>query len=520
MAGPLRPAEAVGPPAWPSHASTDSGFSPGRTTIRTFTRPSVAVPGRTFHVGSYGPTQSTSGKNEALWRSRGRPRTTNPSCGTYRRSASPRDASSPCHSALIGPTKWTTPTVIPRKSTDHETGDASAVTSTRPAANRSADARAIGSSYRPWDRRTARVLSEPCATANAPYDASSWAPAVLSSASVASVRNVVGLPTGTEIADIDPRCVSEDGSWTTRISATANVTKTRKTRLAVWPSLPWGVQAADLYLRIVGCDAAQIRLLAQIRIAQATAASLLRDDPRRLQDPTLEDECVVVRRMVRAAQFHAPNPSLDVRVVDAFHLRVDDPVAEIFLAVLAEVLAARFHLADQDRRRLQIADPLEQLKEIFARVFKPRHDLEDRERIDDEDVVVEGPLQVQRVHLEDFEPGAVGHAVQVATEHTEVHDADLALDIPRTQAHLVQVAREVLAALLQGDVRARPPVSKRVLIHHVERDRGLHRPRLSREQDDVALRDAAPELVIKTVDERADTVSLAHSKAFHWKERV
>jgi len=30
--------------------------------------------------------------------------------------------------------------------------------------------------------------------------------------------------------------------------------------------------------------------------------------------------------MVRAAQFHAPNPSLDVRVVDAFHLCVDDPV--------------------------------------------------------------------------------------------------------------------------------------------------------------------------------------------------
>ena len=94
--------------------------------------------------------------------------------------------------------------------------------------------------------------------------------------------------------------------------------------------------------------------------------------------------------MVRAAQFHAPNPSLDVRVVDAFHLCVDDPVAEIFLAVVAKVLAARFHLADQDRGRLQIADPLEQLKEVFPGVFEPRHDFEDRERIDDEDIVVEG----------------------------------------------------------------------------------------------------------------------------------
>ena len=82
--------------------------------------------------------------------------------------------------------------------------------------------------------------------------------------------------------------------------------------------------------------------------------------------------------MVRAAQFHAPNPSLDVRVVDAFHLAADDSVAEILLAVLAEVLAARFHLADQDRGRLQIADPLEPLKEVFPGVFEPRHDFEDR----------------------------------------------------------------------------------------------------------------------------------------------
>ena len=36
---------------------------------------------------------------------------------------------------------------------------------------------------------------------------------------------------------------------------------------------PVQVQAADLDLGIVGCDAAQIRLLAQIRNAQAPAAS-------------------------------------------------------------------------------------------------------------------------------------------------------------------------------------------------------------------------------------------------------
>ena len=43
---------------------------------------------------------------------------------------------------------------------------------------------------------------------------------------------------------------------------------------------------------------------------------------------------------------------------------------------------------------------------------------------------------------------------------------------------------------------------------------------LGGEKDDVTLGDSAPELVVKTVDERSDTVSLAHCKAFHWKERV
>src|SRR5881397_1176685 len=135
---------------------------------------------------------------------------------------------------------------------------------------------------------------------------------------------------------------------------------------------------------------------------------------------------------------------------------------------------------------------------MLARVFESRHDLEDRQRIDDEDVVVQGPLQVHRVHLENLEPRAVRHPVQVATDHAEVDNADFVLHIPRAQTHLVQMAGEVVSTLFQRDVGAGP----------------------SGEKDDVTLGDSAPELVVKTVDERSDTVSLAHSKAFHWKERV
>src|SRR5207245_11079782 len=127
---------AAGSPAWPSQGATASGLSPGRTTIRTSTTAVVGGPGRIFQAASWGPTQSTYGREDAPRRSDGRPRTTNPSCGTYRRSARPRDASSSCHADLIGASKWTTPTLIPRESSDHHVeGDGSAATSTAPAAN-------------------------------------------------------------------------------------------------------------------------------------------------------------------------------------------------------------------------------------------------------------------------------------------------------------------------------------------------------------------------------------------------
>ena len=103
------------------------------------------------------------------------------------------------------------------------------------------------------------------------------------------------------------------------------------------------------------------------------------------------------------------------------------------------------------------------------------------------------------------------HSVQVATDHPEVDDAHLALHVVRAEAHLFQMAREVVTTLFQRDVGARLPFAQRILIEDVERDRGLHRPGLSREQDDLALRDTTSELLIEAVDERLDSVSLTHA---------
>src|SRR3989442_3483474 len=95
------------------------------------------------------------------------------------------------------------------------------------------------------------------------------------------------------------------------------------------------------------------------RRVKAGSPTLSGDDSRLLEVSVLKDERVVFRRVIRSSQLHTPIPPLDVRVVHALHLRVDDPVAQVLLAVLPKVLAPGFHLADEEGRGLEIPDPLE-----------------------------------------------------------------------------------------------------------------------------------------------------------------
>src|SRR5205809_410579 len=244
---------------------------------------------------------------------------------------------------------------------------------------------------------------------------------------------------------------------------------------------------------------------------ESRSSGSFRDDPSRLKDSVLEQEREVIRGMVRAAHLHAPDAALDVRIVDAFHFRVDDPVADVFFPMPSEVLAVRLHLADQDRRGPEVPHPLAQLKEVLPGILESRHDFEHRQRIDHEDLEVEGALQVRRVHLENLEPRAVRLSIEVPADRPEVDEAHLRLDIMRAQAHLLEMAREVVAALLQRDVRAGFPLSEGVLVDHVERDRGLHRPRFTGEEDDLTDGDAAVEFLVEPVDERTDSVPLGHT---------
>src|SRR5437867_12020123 len=94
------------------------------------------------------------------------------------------------------------------------------------------------------------------------------------------------------------------------------------------------MQAADPYLRVADAPRRRLGFSPKFGIEPRSVPLLLGDDPRRLKNPALEDERVVVRRVIRSAQLHASDPPLDVRVVDALHFCVDDSIAQILLAVL------------------------------------------------------------------------------------------------------------------------------------------------------------------------------------------
>src|SRR5947208_2115398 len=115
---------------------------------------------------------------------------------------------------------------------------------------------------------------------------------------------------------------------------------------------------------------------------ESRSSGSFRDDSSRLKDSVLEQEREVIRGMVRAAHLHAPDAALDVRIVDAFHFRVDDPVADVFFPMPSEVLAVRLHLADQDRRGPEVPHPLAQLKEVLPGILESRHDFDHRQRIE------------------------------------------------------------------------------------------------------------------------------------------
>jgi len=159
---------------------------------------------------------------------------------------------------------------------------------------------------------------------------------------------------------------------------------------------------------------------------------------------------------------------------------------------------------NQERRDLELPEPLEEPEQVVPRVVELRHHLEDWEGVDREDRHVHRLVEVVDVHLEDLEPGLARELLQLLPDQPEVQHAQLRLEALDVHPEARDVLQEAIPGLLEGDVDAPEPVVLRVVVQGVERDGGLHRARLARDQDDVGPRDPALELLVQASDVRPD----------------
>src|SRR5438552_1018029 len=125
--------------------------------------------------------------------------------------------------------------------------------------------------------------------------------------------------------------------------------------------------------------------------------------------------------------------------------------------------------------------------------------------VEDEESVVEGFADALRVQLEQVHPGLLCRAGELLPQHPQVQDAQVPVRVLEAIPEPLRVIDETRAALLQGDVQAPHPV-QRIRVEDVVRERGLHRPRGARHEDDTAVRDAAAEDIVQAFHLRGDSL--------------
>src|SRR5437016_1667388 len=119
------------------------------------------------------------------------------------------------------------------------------------------------------------------------------------SGGAASVRNVTRRPPGAPPTAEGSGPV--DGTCTMTRSARTKVAKTRKMRKAVWRCLLREAEAQTFASEPQDAAPRTLGFWPKSGVGIAQGPALFRDDSRHLEDPVLEDERVVVRRVIRPA---------------------------------------------------------------------------------------------------------------------------------------------------------------------------------------------------------------------------
>src|SRR6267378_372388 len=237
------------------------------------------------------------------------------------------------------------------------------------------------------------------------------------------------------------------------------------------------------------------------------------DRPRDLEPAVLEQQRVVVAVLVHAPHLHAPHAALVRGVRDGLEPQVDDAVREeLFLEGRGGGLVSGL-LRHEEARDPEVPQPFEETEGLDAPIIELEDQLEGVPRVDDEELKLPFPAELEDLCLEDREErlGARGrgvrhgadlcdHLLEVFAPAAQVEDRQGLRDGGRLEAKGRDVFQESAGALFQGDVEARHSLEG-VVIEDVVGEGRLHRPARAADQDDMPLRDSASEdFVVEAAD--------------------
>src|SRR3990172_8322446 len=224
----------------------------------------------------------------------------------------------------------------------------------------------------------------------------------------------------------------------------------------------------------------------------------LRDD---LERPALDDEREVRPVVLRLAHLDHRQEEVHVPLV-LLHLEVEDAVRkELLDAVLAEEQLVRLeHLRDEERGHPNRPQAVEEVEHVVPGVLEVRERVERGERVEDEHAAPELHFVVRDRREDGLGPveGLLPLGVRLLPQASHVDDDDAAgaLDRPRVHAEAGRVVPHPLAGLLQRQVDAPAPLALRRVVEDAEREGGLHGPRASAEEDDLACEDPPAHLLV------------------------
>src|SRR5207247_9594755 len=235
-----------------------------------------------------------------------------------------------------------------------------------------------------------------------------------------------------------------------------------------------------------------------------TRAAIPRSVRHELENAALDEQRIIVQVVLDTPHLDdaevAPHGCAHADV-DLAHTEVDDRVREeLFDPEVGEGRRVPPHLRDEERRRVQVPQLLEELEDLVPGALERREGVQRVEAIEGDQVAAHLLLVTRELTTQAEEPtGLFADLLDLATQRAHVDDVD-AFRVSRVHAEGGHLRDERGAALLHRQVEARGPVLLRLVDEDAVDERRFQGTGRSGRQADVTARDSAAQTVVQADD--------------------